>query len=99
MANLDWVSFFSMPSIDNLVESTDYLILLVLLKSPILAFIGYKLSKRKPKIFKNYQLEKQRVTWYLISCRGKSWLRQLVAILQVQIAIGQQNPQEMMMKN
>ena len=88
-----------MPSIGSLVESTDYLILLVLLKSPILALIGYKLSKSKPKIFKNHRLQKQSVTWYLISCRGKSWLRQLVAILQVQIAIGQQNPQEMMMKN
>jgi len=30
--------------VDNFMESTDYLILLVLLKSPILAFIGYKLS-------------------------------------------------------
>ena len=85
MAHLVWVSFFSMPSTDNIMEFTDYLILLVLLKSPILAFIGYKLSKRKPKIFKNYQLQKQRVTWYLISYRGKSWQRQLVAILKVQI--------------
>lgn len=65
------------------MESTDYLILLVLLKSPILAFIGYKLSKRKPKIFKNYPLRNQRVTWYLINYGGKSWQRQLIAILQV----------------
>ena len=81
------------------MESTVYLVLLVLLKFPILAFIGYKLSKRKPKIFKNYQLQKQRVTWYLINCGSKSRQRQLVAILKVQIAIGPQNPQEMMMKN
>ena len=83
MGHLGWVSFFSMISTSNPMESTVYLVLLVLLKSPILAFIGYRLSKRKPKIFKNYQLQKQRVTWYLISYRGKSWQRQLVAILQV----------------
>ena len=99
MGHLGWVSFFNMSCVDNLVESSDYLILLVLLKSPILAFIGYKLSKRKPKIFTNYPLRKQRVTWYLINCGSKSWQRQLVAILKVQIAIGPQNPQEMMMKN